>query len=245
MSINSQNPILRHNGRDPSRAEPITGVARRYQGGEVVDWHFHEHGQLLHAIEGLMKIETPAGVWVVPPERAVFVPTGTAHKVTQLGEVEWRSLNLLEGLEGLPESCQVIEVGPLLRELIIEIHKEWQGDKRTLRLRRLTAVLIDQLRDMKEQALGLPLPSERRLKPIVDALLADPSDVRSLEEFAKVSPASARTLARLFEPVTSVAFAVGYDSPSAFIAMFREAMGQSPGKYLRTAGSLAAGESAV
>ncbi len=41
-------------------------------------------------------------------------------------------------------------------------------------------------------------------------------------------------LARLAtgEPVTGVAYAVGYDSPSAFIAMFRQATGETPGRYV-------------
>ncbi len=32
-------------------------------------------------------------------------------------------------------------------------------------------------------------------------------------------------------PVTTVALDLGYDSPSAFIAMFRRALGQTPGQY--------------
>ena len=82
----------------------------------------------------------------------------------------------------------------------------------------------------------------------------------SAESVTEVAGASARTLARLFESetgmgfsawrqqarlqaalarlsageaVTSVAYAVGYESPSAFIAMFRRALGASPQKYLR------------
>ncbi|MEE8274655.1 MAG: helix-turn-helix domain-containing protein, partial [Alphaproteobacteria bacterium] len=33
------------------------------------------------------------------------------------------------------------------------------------------------------------------------------------------------------EPVTTVALDLGYDSPSAFIAMFRKALGETPGRY--------------
>jgi AraC-like DNA-binding protein len=32
--------------------------------------------------------------------------------------------------------------------------------------------------------------------------------------------------------VTAVAFDIGYESPSAFIAMFRRALGATPGQYL-------------
>ena len=33
------------------------------------------------------------------------------------------------------------------------------------------------------------------------------------------------------EPVTTVAIELGYDSPSAFISMFKKALGKTPGQY--------------
>ena len=113
--------------------------------------------------------------------------------------------------------------------------------------------------------LHLSLPGEPRLKPIVDGLLDDPGDRRGLADWVRMTGASQRTLERLFksetgqsfgewrrqlrlqtaitllsegEAVTSVAFAVGYESPSAFIAMFGEAMGESPGQFAARHGGL-------
>ena len=107
--------------------------------------------------------------------------------------------------------------------------------------------------------LHLPMPRDRRLRAVTEALIADPADPRTLADFAGAAGASARTLARRFlaetgrtfgawrqqlrlhealarlslgEPVTTVAFEVGYDSPSAFIAMFRKTLGATPGQYL-------------
>jgi AraC-like DNA-binding protein len=37
----------------------------------------------------------------------------------------------------------------------------------------------------------------------------------------------------LGESVTSVAIGLGYDSPSAFISMFRKALGKTPGQYFK------------
>src|SRR3546814_638212 len=110
----------------------------------------------------------------------------------------------------------------------------------------------------------LPLRRDVRMRRIAEALLADPADTRALGDWAKAAAASERTLARLFvretgmtfgawrerlrltaavarlaegQPVTSVAFDLGYQSPSAFIAMFRRCLGDTPGRYLkRTAG---------
>jgi AraC-like DNA-binding protein len=89
-------------------------------------------------------------------------------------------------------------------------------------------------------------------------VLADPADRRTLAAWARPAGASVRTLARLFtretgmgfrgwrqqvrllralerlaagEAVTTVALDLGYDSPSAFVAMFRRALGTTPGRY--------------
>jgi AraC-like DNA-binding protein len=106
--------------------------------------------------------------------------------------------------------------------------------------------------------LALPMPRERRLGSIVEGLMADPADRRTLAQWALVSGASARTLARLFQAETGMSFAdwrqqrrllralellatgtlvttvaaeTGYDSASAFTAMFRRALGAVPGRY--------------
>jgi len=106
--------------------------------------------------------------------------------------------------------------------------------------------------------LHLPMPSDARLIPVTDALSTHPADPRSLEDWAMEVGASTRTLTRLFtaetgmtfrewrqqvrllealtrlgegHPVTNVAMDLGYDSQSAFISMFKRALGKTPGKY--------------
>ena len=265
----------------PGPDRPVVGYARSYPDGHAVETHEHGHAQLLYALSGLMRVETGlktgvktgreiggeagAGVWVVPPQRAVWIPARTPHEVTMVGPVEMRSLYILEDLEGLPEDCQVIAVSALLRELIAALagaRLDYAPDGPEARL---VAVILDQLRAPVVATLHLPIPGAPRLRPIVEAVLADPADPRGLKDWARVAGASARTLARLFEAeagmgfrawrrqvrlhaalarlsageaVTSVAFAVGYDSPSAFIAMFRRALGTSPQRYLTREGSL-------
>ena len=242
---------------DPRR--PVVGFARSYPDGQLVARHSHEPAQLLYASSGLMRVETEVGFWVVPPQRAVWIPARMEHQVAMAGATEMRSLYLLRGLEGLPADCQVIAVSPLLRELIAAFiagpATYAPGDPQA----RLVAVILDQLRAPVLASLHLPVPAAPRLRRLVAALLADPADNRSLDDWARVAGASARTLARLFEAetglgfrawrqqlrlhealarlaageaVTAVAYAVGYDSPSAFIAMFRKTLGTSPQRYM-------------
>jgi len=249
----------------PDPRHPVVGFARSYPDRLVVAEHRHANAQLLYALSGLMRVETDTGVWVVPPQKAVWIPAGVGHRIVMVGPVEMRSLYVLDGLEGLPAACRVIAVSPLLRELIAVFAAaplDYAGSGPEARL---AAVILDLLRAPVEATLHLPVPEAPRLRPIVAAVLADPADPRGLNDWAQVAGASARTLARLFEAeasmgfrawrrqvrlhaalarlsageaVTGVAYAVGYDSPSAFIAMFRKALGASPRQYLSQEGAL-------
>ena len=228
--------------------------------GDVIPWHTHDHAQLIYSGSGLMRVDSTVGAWVVPPARAVWVPSGIAHQVIAVGAVDMRAVYLEpEAAAGLPEACRVLGVSPLLRELVaaaMALPDDYSVDGPEARL---VAVLIDQLRAEPAEQLHLPMPRDRCLRVVSDALVADPADPRALQAFAAVAGASARTLARRFvaetgltfgawrqqlrlhealarlaqgEPVTTVSFAVGYDSPSAFIAMFRKMLGTTPGRYL-------------
>ena len=119
-------------------------------------------------------------------------------------------------------------------------------------------VIIDMVQSLETVPLHLPMPTDDRLKRIAEAIVAKPADNRSQTDWAKVSGASVRTIARLFpeqtgmsfsqwrqqarlmaalerlaagEPVVRVALDLGYTSQSAFIAMFKKVLGTTPGKY--------------
>lgn len=240
---------------------PIVAAATDYPAGDNTQWHAHPRAQLVYAISGVMAVTTAAGVWVVPPERAVWVPGGMEHKVDFPTEVKMRSLWVRpDAAEHLPTVCGIVPVSPLLRELIraaVELPLEYDLDGPA---GRLMAVLIDQLDVLDHAPLHLPWPEDARLKRIAERLAADPALDTSLEDWSRTAGASARTLARLFvketgltfgawrqqarllkalellaagQPVTATALDLGYDSTSAFIAMFRRAMGVPPGQYFR------------
>ena len=167
-----------------------------------------------------------------------------------------------ERLDDLPAKCCVVNVSPLLRELILRSVAFEQPYSESGREARMAAVLVDELRSAAEAPLHLPALRDPRAGKIAAALRKNPADARGLEEWAHEAGASARTLARLFreetgmtfggwrqqvrllsalerlasgDAVTNVALDCGYESPSAFIAMFRRALGVTPGKYFATA----------
>ncbi len=239
---------------------PLVAFRRDLGDGAVIPWHQHAHAQLIYGASGLMRIESSAGAWVVPPARAVWIPAGIEHRVRCVGEVAMQVVYVLPGAAAwLPGDCLVMDVSPLLRELVAAAMSLEEGYDLDGPDARLVAVLIDCLRARPVEELHLPMPVDKRLRVVTHSLIADPGDPRTLADFAGDAGASARTLARGFiaetglsfgawrqqlrlhealarlasgEPVTSVAFAVGYDSPSAFIAMFRKALGDTPGRYL-------------
>lgn len=240
---------------------PLAAMAKDYPHGWVNDWHRHRRAQLVYASSGVMTISTPHGVWVVPPNRALWIPAATDHHIVMSGRVTMRTLYIEpEAAAGLPTTCGVVAVSGLLRELILRavemplLYDEAGPDGR------LAALILDELRVLPALPLHLPSPRDARLRRLCEAVRDNPGDGRTLDEWGAAVGASARTLARLFRKetgmtfaawraqarllaalarlaaggkVTSVALDLGYESPSAFISMFRRHLGVTPSRYFR------------
>ncbi len=216
-----------------------------------------------------MSVMTPDGSWVVPPARAVWLPASVAHRIHADGRLSLRSVFFPPGVvASLPRRCCVVGVPPLLRELVIELVSRPPSDPGPTRTR-IAALLVDLLAELAQEPLILPMPRDSRARRLAQLLAAHPGDRRSLEEWARHVGASPRTLQRSFRaesgmgfrqwrqqlrlhralvllaarsPVTQVALQVGYESPSAFVAMFRKALGTTPGRYFSRSNRLPGGK---
>ena len=73
---------------------PLAGFMRDYVDGESVPRHAHARAQLLYATRGIMRIETDAAAFVVPPGRALWVPAAVPHVTAMQGPVAMRALFL-------------------------------------------------------------------------------------------------------------------------------------------------------
>src|ERR1700738_363419 len=75
---------------------PATGgahlVARHYRKGVRLGAHMHREAQLVYAARGTMQVTTPKGRWLVPPDRAVWVPARSEHSIDVLADIEMRTL---------------------------------------------------------------------------------------------------------------------------------------------------------
>ena len=238
---------------------PVAAFAADYPSGHVIPWHSHPRAQFIHATAGVMTVGTAGATWVVPPHRALWMPPHVEHRIRASGKLALRTLYVTpDAAPGLPASCRVVTVTPLLLNLIlraIELPALYERDGPE---GRLVHVMLDEIGAAPEAPLNLPAPTDARLNRIADQLIAQPGDRRSLADWAKSVGASERTLARLFpaetglsfrqwrerarllhalarladgEAVTSIALDLGYDSPSAFTAMFRRALGAPPSRY--------------
>lgn len=233
----------------------------------------------------MLAVSTSAGSWVVPPQRAVWLPAGVAHSHQAHGPTRMHSLLFEPDVNPLGATQPtVVPVPPLLREVLIALTgitepaaestenfgatgdtENTGGLERTERTdserRHLEAVAFDQLRRCPAEPLHLPEPGDDRLRAISSILHAAPGDSRTLAELGREAGAGERTLSRLFrretgmtfpqwrtqlrlhhalvrltrgDSVTTVAVAVGFANPSAFISAFRDMFGVTPGAYQRT-----------
>jgi hypothetical protein len=145
--------------------------------GGSTGWHSHPRGQLLYAIEGVMIVRSAEGSWVVPPNRALWLAAGLRHEVKMSGEVKIRTVFIdAATTRQLPAKSCVIDVSPLLRELIVaavRVPLDYQDASRGDRLMR---VLVDEMQESDVLPLHLPVPGDARIKRICEAITERPSD---------------------------------------------------------------------
>lgn len=241
---------------------PLIATARNYAAGEMFPEHQHARGQFAYAARGVISVHTPQGNWLVPPQRACWVPAQLVHGMRMHGGVTMQNVFVdapaIAG-SGLPSHCQVLDASPLLRQLLAEAVTVDALYAEQSRAGRLMALLLDEIAAAQPLPLSAPLPQEPRLARLCMELLQEPTLDSSLDAMAAQAGMSRRTFTRQFRAQTGLAFAqwrqqacllaaitwlaeghavtrvaldLGYASPSAFTAAFRRVLGQAPSDYL-------------
>jgi len=274
----------------PSAERPLRAKSRLMEHQMDIHPHVHEWGQLVFSMSGAVRVSAQNGQrqhsYMVPPSRAVWIPPGVIHAVTAIQEARLYTVYLHESalpklVEGnapdLWTACRVLEVSPLLRELVIALAVDTdalakQGPSPSVegmdtspdsdREPLIAQLLLNELRRARSLQLGLPLPQDKRLRRVCEAMLAAPLQHADLEGWAAASGASARTLSRLFSeelgcsysqwrqqlllahalqlaarkhPMNLIAAELGYASASAFSAMVTRAVGMPPSRFFAEA----------
>jgi len=238
--------------------QAAAGIAYEGEAKRVVVAHKHRKAELVFLLSGNLTVESTGGIWVVPPGRALWIPAGTVHSSREAGHVTARCIFFDPGIvPQFLSDCRLVFVHPLLGELLERLTQfRNRGEQEAAREKRLIAVLLDELAAAQTEPLHLPLPADQRLQKIVRSLLERPSLRMSTESWCARVGVSPRTLGRLFQKdvgmsfgkwrqhlhiqialrelargmlVSKVAYDLGYECTSAFIAMFKRNTGQTPG----------------
>lgn len=240
---------------------PLVPFAHDYAHGDSEPLHLHDCAQLLHSLSGVVRVDTASGCWVVPPGRGVWLPAGTPHSLRITGNVAARTL-FIDPLAraDLPASCQIVQISPLLRELILTSLTLPESYLPGSRDERVYELILDEIRVMPVLPFHLPEPESEPLRLLCLQIRKAAGERWSNTQAASMTGMSERTLNRHFQqqtglsysdwvrrarllealqrlaqgqPVLRVALDLGYGSHSAFTAMFRRVMGISPSEYFK------------
>jgi AraC-like DNA-binding protein len=220
--------------------------------------HQHRQGQLLLALHGAVTCRAEGRIWIVPPDCGFWIPGGVSHSNQVTPNARLTYLFVEPGAAALPAECCTLSVSPMLREMILRVAERTQSNARDAHIERVVRVMLDELALMPRGGLELPISEHPKIALIAEALLADPSDRRTLGQWAEHVAVSERSLKRLMIQQTGLSFGrwrrqlhlvialrelaggatvqqvagdLGYESTTAFIVMFRKALGSTPSRY--------------
>jgi AraC-like DNA-binding protein/mannose-6-phosphate isomerase-like protein (cupin superfamily) len=236
----------------------VLAIGTDYPPGHLLEFHRHRRAQLLYGATGIMRVDTADATWTVPTRRAVLIPSNTEHQVLMDG-VSTRSLYIEpSAAPWFPIRCQVVDVSPLLRALLlaaVDVPAEYEPHGRDSALIEL---MLHEIQSVTPLPLDLPMPGREDLRRLCQAFASAPS-IRELPgQWAAELNVSARTFNRMFRAATGLTFqqwrqracvlhgirllstgmtvtqaaaTLGYDTPAAFSAMFVKHIGSTPKSF--------------
>ncbi|WAS91441.1 AraC family transcriptional regulator [Nannocystis punicea] len=229
-------------------------------GGLETEFHTHRESQLFYLVRGELTCEASSALWIVPPQSALWIPGAVSHRIRGRAPLEGYSVFVEpDAAPNLPRESCAVSVTPLFRELLLRLATrpalyDLDGPDA-----RLVSVLLDELAAVSIEKHRLPMPSDPRLRRLVDAMTADPADDATTKVWARRIGVGERTLNRLLVRETGLSFGrwrqqlhiilalqklsrgatvqsvseeLGYESASGFVTMFRKALGTSPARYM-------------
>ncbi len=242
-----------------SLAPAVRAVSVGFSSGYHWTLRGSDWGELVWASRGVITVTVGSLVWVVPSHQALWLPPRTTHAVRMAGSGTLRQVYVTPAHGGpLPAAPAVMQVSPLLRELLRRVCAMGTLDVQLGEQRRLFEVMLDELVAVGGGPLELPMPRDARALRAATLTRAEPARSVSARHIARDAHASLRTLERLFRAETGLSFgawrqrarlvhamtlladgatvtaagaAVGYANTSAFVTAFRRLLGMTPGRY--------------
>lgn len=246
----------------PRPVVTLGAVGREMDSRQERDFHQHRKGQFLLWMRGVLTCEVDGGFWLVPPGSAIWIPGGTQHRMDGAGTVDCYVVYVDPAVgDALPRECCTLSTTPLLRELVIRSAALPMRYEEGGMASRLMTLLLDEMALAQPGQVHLPLTTDKRLRKLVEWIMARPSDPGNIESWAQRMGISARTLSRLVSRETGMSFGrwrrqlhillalqwmargatvqhvaegLGYENASNFVVMFRKVLGETPGRYLKS-----------
>lgn len=239
-------------------AKSILSIPLVMSAGQQARWHCHDRGQLIYPYRGQCRIYYGDCLWTGSQHRAIWIPPGVMHTVQAIDELHTHNVYVDTCVfSDFDHRSHLVLIDSLLHDLL-RLSSEIAGQQTRYSKTRhhMLHLLADLIRTRRDAVTPpLPLSANQRLRIIMDALIENPADNRSLEQWADVACGSSRTIARLFVKETGMTFQqwrqhrrviaaigwlengcsvsrtasdLGYVSQSSFTAMFRRITGCCP-----------------
>ncbi|TDV20853.1 AraC family transcriptional regulator [Paraburkholderia caballeronis] len=250
-----------HKSRNRDDFQDVPGyvgaMAKHFPRGYVNPLHAHKRAQLIYAISGVMEVSTSDHHWLLPPQRALWMPAQVGHEMRARTDVELRTLfvRISDVDRPLPEAPALVYVTPLLRELILRAVDLPIEEGASGAAAQVLSLIFSEMRFVLPTEFYMPRVSDPRLIRVEEALRHEPGSRESIEHWASLANMSVRTFARRIkdettlsftdwrqqirlteavvglvagEPVTTIALSLGYENTGSFSRMFKRVMGISP-----------------
>ncbi len=201
----------------PTAARPLRAKLRHLAADTRVEPHSHPWAQIAMSSKGVIRMTASDSTYLVPPQRALWIPPGIEHVVTVVEDADLWTLYLHQDSDhtgplrttdsdGAWRQCRVLEVSSLLRELVAHLPFVPGDGPSNERERSIGHLVQDELAHARPVRLGVDLPRDKRLRALCDSVLEDPARWVTLDDAARHVGASTRTIARLFRAELDTTF---------------------------------------
>ncbi|WP_111309175.1 AraC family transcriptional regulator [Confluentibacter sediminis] len=260
MNVDYTTTIKIDHGFEANSLRPVTTYSETIQNAKCANSHAHPRAQLISCDTGIMEVVTKNNIWIVNALQSTWIASNEEHQVYFPNNVKVVTAFIDESkLGNLPKDSFAFETSAFLKSLLEKITSFSNPSMYTEQQHRIVDVFLDELSNLKPSTTFLPTSQDQRIKLILDALMNDLSSKHTIDYYANQSFVSPRTLSRLFnkelgmsfgdwkmrlklmeavkqlgekKSVKEIAFDLGYENVSSFIATFKKHFGKTPTNYL-------------
>ncbi|WP_051259875.1 hypothetical protein [Corynebacterium sputi] len=180
-----------------SHSGQVRVFTNRFTLTEDCRWDSHSHPDLHEMVwgcRGALTVTTDTGFFAVPAALGLWIPAGVSHRVQAAAGTAFKCTFISTCIDDLPPDANRVHgvlVPPVVSALLERLSQPpWLPDASRLPAESLALRLLEPTQFM---TVDLPMPTDSRASRVAHALVADPSDGRSAEEWGRAVGASART----------------------------------------------------